>query len=171
MEVPAGMKLVLDNIYGKDLKEVKIPEGYRFSEFREPLNGESWLGYDYRVYISITGVFLGTYKDRRRIILVPDNVYGKPLDQVKIPEGWEKVDFREPAFGEYFLGPDGFAYFNGSIITSPDKRRIIVKPKPKPRRWIVEESNATFGDGQIFMYYNGGCGNTTIVKVVEEIKQ
>ena len=39
-----------------------------------------------------------------------------PLDQMPIPEGWRKVAFREPVFGDYFMSSDGgIGYQDGGV--------------------------------------------------------
>jgi hypothetical protein len=73
-------------------------------------------------------------------------VYGKPLDQVPIPEGEKRAEsnwFREPLPGDRHLQVSGsvIELTPYEQIATADKRRIILEPKPKPpaRVWLVRE--------------------------------
>jgi hypothetical protein len=67
--------------------------------------------------------------------LVPDNVYNKPLDEVRICTGWEKVPkdwYRIPILGDFWVESDN------SITCGSDKvPRIIVRQLRMPKDWTI----------------------------------
>ena len=64
-----------------------------------------------------------------------DNVYGKPLDEINIPEGYKRLPngwFDVPRMSEHYITERGrvAVYFGNGIGLGADKRRILVYPEP-----------------------------------------
>jgi hypothetical protein len=104
-------------------------------------------------------------------IIVPDNAYGKFLNEVPIPEGWKRdgVDpsedvpeerwwFREPKRGEWFLHSSTLDACGPCVSFEGlgDPRRIILRRKKQFRKVLVVESSneeviAAFERGQAYL--------------------
>ena len=64
-----------------------------------------------------------------------DNVYGKPLDEVKIPAGYKRLPngwFDIPRPHEFYVTEQGrvAVHFSNGMELGKDKRRILVYPEP-----------------------------------------
>ena len=136
----------------------KAPDGYAFTgEYREPRNGEWFLD-----TISFSGgaarmqmLYHSALKFwiLRKLPTV-ESTYGKPLSELKPPEGWEFTgEFRTVSGGDDFLVANcaapacGTFYFGAAKESGP---RLILRRKSKPRRrWIFEET------GEVRMPYPG----------------
>ncbi len=106
------------------------------------------------------------YKFGGIVHLLPDNVYGKPLDQVPDPPGRkrkEPLEFREPGENEHFITSSGTANTRSyQHDMGPDQHRIILEPPvpPQARVWLFREDNYS-GKGELATYsYTGERGVT-----------
>lgn len=103
-------------------------------------------------------------------IIVPDNVYGViNLEDVKVPEGYERVDsdwFREPTNGESYinsLSHNLVVKYSGAFeinYSTADKRRIIVRPVKKKKFYLVVDEEIPYAGNCIGeVCYSVGFGN------------
>jgi len=83
------------------------------------------------------------WKNYFEAFLEPDNVYGKPLDQVPDPPGHKRkqpLEFRPYEKDEWFINPHGQATKAegpASLCSvTTDKRRIILQEPPKPQERV-----------------------------------
>jgi len=136
-------------IYGKPWEELVIPEGFEVAEEkpRLPLKGEEYL----TLWGTVTKNPFG-WEDLRdgrpweRIILrrtpTVESVYGKPLDQLSAPKGWEFTGkFRPPKAGECWLSSQG-PYYSAVGPLSRDGNanalRLILRKAPPRRRLVFD---------------------------------
>lgn len=64
-----------------------------------------------------------------------ENVYGKPLEEVQIPDGYKRIPkgwFDVPRMSEHYITEEGrvAVYFSNGVELGKDKRRILVYPEP-----------------------------------------
>ncbi|HWH59977.1 MAG TPA: hypothetical protein VN682_20275 [Terriglobales bacterium] len=92
-----------------------------------------------------TSDLAAVFSARSHVYLVPrspqemdrnsDNVYGKPLDEVKIPAGYKRLPngwFDIPRPHEFYVTEQGrvAVHFSNGMELGKDKRRILVYPEP-----------------------------------------
>ncbi len=119
IDVPEGAALKAEpwewsNVYDRDLKDVKIPEGFRYKDFCEPAEGMTFLS---RITHSplkfkVSGELIGP--DLRRIII-------EPVPAVKVVKRYLVEVTDQPArqlskgeWGQYVLGGSIFKLDNDS---------------------------------------------------------
>lgn len=79
-------------------------------------------------------------KDSVIAVLEPDNEYGKFLEDVKIPEGYERVGYEVPSYDQEFISAvsgniiiTGYNYAN---MNGRNVNRIIVRPREKVKTTV-----------------------------------
>lgn len=106
------------------------------------------------------------------------DVYGLPEEDVLRgidKAGYEVVDFRKRlgADDDRSLCWNKFRMVQEIEGALSDGPRLIIRKKPTPRRWLVEEVvvGDTRGNGTLYGYPSWHSTEFTKVRVVEEIKQ
>lgn len=119
-----------------------LPEGVKLVRFGWPLAGEYYLTVDGRIKKSIamqSNPELTTYA-----VVAYDNCYGKPLNELTIPEGYESTgEYRLIRNGEYFLGKNEpervWQEFDITIFSDYQTcKRLILRKKQKKTTVVVE---------------------------------
>lgn len=90
-------------------------------------------------------------------VLVPDNVYGKPLEEVEVPKGYRykggSLNYRPTSSREeMYIGRWGTGACSGGSEGSGAPHRIILEPIPQPKkvrleRWANCYKHGLVGDG------------------------
>lgn len=132
-------------MYGKPLAEIKIPEGWECTgEFGKAEAGDTFLTYEtHQPCFTLAGLFPGPRLILRKKKDPVEEVYGKPLNELNAPEGFEFTgEFKIPAVPDYFLGKGSYGDCGvmspgDSWVSGCSGRLILRKLSPPPHPTIT----------------------------------
>lgn len=132
-------------VYGKLLEELCPPDGWEFTgELREVEANEMFCSAQASLALQnhSGGHFSGGPRLilRKKVGLTIESVYGKPMDEIALPDGWEFTgEFRTVCADEWYM-PDGPAAGRKALhngVTRSYAPRLILRKKP--RHWVLTE--------------------------------
>lgn len=78
------------------------------------------------------------------------SVYGAPFSRLTAPNGYEFVmradgtpEFRAPRVGDWYFAIANLGAYRCDLAGNNYDPRLLLRPKPKPRRWVFEETGET----------------------------
>jgi len=131
-------------------KIIGVPAGYKLVRIDRVDPGESYIGFDGKVYYQNNGTQFSTVAP----VVELDNYYGVPLETVPIPKGFELDGFdvesayRIPKVGEQSITPGSLRVHLWFEPINPDGPRLIVKKIQKPKKmYFIIEAPCEIPDG------------------------
>lgn len=131
------------DIYGKELSELKPPEGYEFGEFRRVQTGEDWMDAYGDLLINHAEVDPpgGGYRLILKKVTTIEEVYGASLEKLTPPIGYRFTgEFRKPTAEDVCLLPDRSGGIIGTVQYEWIRPEDVERLDP---RLILEKLPAT----------------------------